>query len=46
MLPAVVAQRSLARLKRAGYDPFDPGLATADPLLSWRLAAVVLLNRF
>jgi phytoene synthase len=46
LLPAVVAQRSLARLKRAGYDPFDPGLATADPLLSWRLAAVVLLNRF
>jgi phytoene synthase len=46
LLPAVVAQRSLARLKRAGYDPFDPGLATADPLQSWRLAAVALLNRF
>jgi NADH dehydrogenase [ubiquinone] 1 alpha subcomplex assembly factor 6 len=46
LLPAVVAHRSLARLKRADYDPFDPGLATADPLQSWRLAAVALLNRF
>jgi len=46
LLPAVVAQRSLTRLKRAGYDPFDPSLATADPLQSWRLAVVALLNRF
>src|SRR5882672_5990315 len=27
LLPAFVAQRSLARLKRVGYDPFDPSLA-------------------
>jgi NADH dehydrogenase [ubiquinone] 1 alpha subcomplex assembly factor 6 len=46
LLPALVARRSLTRLKRAGYDPFDPSLATADPLQSWRLAAVALLNRF
>jgi NADH dehydrogenase [ubiquinone] 1 alpha subcomplex assembly factor 6 len=46
LLPAVVAQRSLLRLKRAAYDPFDPALATPDPLQPWRLAAAVLLNRF
>jgi phytoene synthase len=46
LLPAVVAQRSLLRLKRAAYDPFDPALAIPDPLQSWRLAAAVLLNRF
>jgi NADH dehydrogenase [ubiquinone] 1 alpha subcomplex assembly factor 6 len=46
LLPAVVARRWLTRLKRAAYDPFDPNLATADPLQSWRLAAVALLNRF
>jgi phytoene synthase len=46
LLPAIVAQRSLVRLKRAVYDPFDPALAVPDPLQSWRLAAAVLLNRF
>ena len=46
LLPAVVAQRSLLRLERAAYDPFDPALALPDPLQSWRLAAAVLLNRF
>ncbi len=46
LLPAVVAQRSLLRLKRAAYDPFDPALTVPDPLQSWRLAAAVLLNRF
>jgi phytoene synthase len=46
LLPAVVAQRSLLRLKRAAYDPFDPALAHPNPLQSWRLAAAVLLNRF
>lgn len=39
LLPAVVAAHSLRRLKRAGYDPFDPALARPDPLQSWRLAA-------
>jgi NADH dehydrogenase [ubiquinone] 1 alpha subcomplex assembly factor 6 len=46
LLPAVVARRSLARLKRAGYDPFDRDLLTPDPLQSWRLAAAALFNRF
>jgi phytoene synthase len=46
LLPAVVAQRSLTRLKRVGYDPFDPALAAPDPLQSWRLAAASLRNRF
>jgi phytoene synthase len=46
MLPAVIAQRSLTRLKRARYDPFDAAVAAADPLQSWRLATAVLLGRF
>jgi NADH dehydrogenase [ubiquinone] 1 alpha subcomplex assembly factor 6 len=46
LLLAIIAQRWLARLKLAGYDPFDPGLATPDPLQSWRLAAAALFNRF
>lgn len=46
LLPAVIARRSLTRLKRARYDAFDPALAIPDPLQSWRLAAAVLLNRF
>jgi NADH dehydrogenase [ubiquinone] 1 alpha subcomplex assembly factor 6 len=46
LLPAVVAQRSLLRLKQAAYDPFDPALAVPDPLQSWRLAAAALLYRF
>jgi phytoene synthase len=46
LLLAVVAQRSLLRLKRAVYDPFDPALAIPDPLQSWRLAAAALFNRY
>ena len=46
LLPAVVAERSLTRLRRAGYDPFDPALAHRDPLQSWRLAAAALRHRF
>jgi hypothetical protein len=42
----VVADRSLRRLNRAGWDPFDPGLAHPDPLQSWRLAAAALRRRF
>jgi NADH dehydrogenase [ubiquinone] 1 alpha subcomplex assembly factor 6 len=45
LLPAVIARRSLARLRRAGYNPFDPALARLDPLQSWRLAAAALLKR-
>ncbi len=45
LLPAVIAGRSLRQLKRAGYDPFAPGLARLDPLQSWRLAAAALRRR-
>ena len=46
LLPAIIAQRSLARLKRAGDNPFVQRLAAPDPLQIWRLAAAMLLNRF
>jgi NADH dehydrogenase [ubiquinone] 1 alpha subcomplex assembly factor 6 len=46
LLPAVVAGRSLTRLRHAGYDPFDPALVQRDPLQSWRLAASSLRHRF
>jgi len=46
LLPAIIAARALDRLRRARYDPFDPALATGDPLQSWRLAAAALLGRF
>jgi NADH dehydrogenase [ubiquinone] 1 alpha subcomplex assembly factor 6 len=46
VLPAIVAERFLARLRRGGYDPFAPGLVMPDGLQSWRLAAAALLNRF
>ena len=46
LLPATIAQHSLARLRRADWDPFDPSLTTRDPLQSWRLAAAMLLGRF
>jgi NADH dehydrogenase [ubiquinone] 1 alpha subcomplex assembly factor 6 len=46
LLPAVIADRFLLRLKRAGFDPFAPELAVPDPLQSWRLAVAALRNRF
>ena len=46
LLPAVVASRYLARLERAGYDPFAPALAIPDPLQIWRLALAALRRRF
>ncbi len=46
LLPAVVAGRSLKRLSRVRYDPFDPALLRPDPLQSWRLAAAALRHRF
>jgi NADH dehydrogenase [ubiquinone] 1 alpha subcomplex assembly factor 6 len=45
LLPTVVAARTLHRLARARYDPFDPRQARADPLQSWRLALAALLGR-
>jgi NADH dehydrogenase [ubiquinone] 1 alpha subcomplex assembly factor 6 len=46
LLPAVIADRWLRQLNRAGYDPFEPSLARPDPLQSWRLAAAALRKRF
>jgi phytoene synthase len=45
LLPAVIADRFLLRLQRAGFNPFAPELALPDPLQSWRLAAAALRNR-
>lgn len=46
LLPAVIADRFLLRLKRTGYNPFAPELAPPDTLQSWRLLAAALRNRF
>lgn len=46
LLPAVVADRFLVRLRRASYNPFAPELAAPDALQTWRLVASVLRNRF
>ena len=46
LLPAIVAQRVLKRLRQGGGNPFDPRLAAPDPLLAWRLAAAMLRGRF
>jgi len=46
MLPAVVADRFLARLIRADYNPFAPELAAPDTLQGWRLFAAALRGRF
>jgi NADH dehydrogenase [ubiquinone] 1 alpha subcomplex assembly factor 6 len=46
LLPAIIAERSLVRLKRAGYDPFDPALGMPDATQSWRLAIASLRARF
>ena len=45
LLPAIVAQRSLTRLKRAGCNPFDRILSAPDVLQSWRLAVASLRKR-
>lgn len=46
LLPAVVAERCLVRLQRAGYNPFALELAIRDPLQSWRLLAAALRGQF
>jgi NADH dehydrogenase [ubiquinone] 1 alpha subcomplex assembly factor 6 len=46
LLPAIVADRGLAQLRRVNHNPFDPRVAAADPLLSWRLAVAMLRRRF
>jgi NADH dehydrogenase [ubiquinone] 1 alpha subcomplex assembly factor 6 len=46
LLPAIVAERSLTRLARAAYNPFDPALARPDPLQIWHLAHAWLRRRW
>ncbi|HWG78489.1 MAG TPA: squalene/phytoene synthase family protein [Stellaceae bacterium] len=46
LLPAVLAGADLARLKRAGYDPFDRRLARQDPWRGWRLTLAALRRRY
>ena len=46
LLPAVIADRFLLRLKRTGYNPFAPELAAPHTLQSWRLLAAALRNCF
>jgi NADH dehydrogenase [ubiquinone] 1 alpha subcomplex assembly factor 6 len=46
LLPAIVAERALLRLRRADYNPFDPALAAPDPWLAWQLLAASLRRRF
>jgi phytoene synthase len=46
LLPAIVAERYLRRLKRAGCDPFDRAVTAPDPLQSWRFTVAAFLNRF
>jgi phytoene synthase len=44
LLPAIIAEQTLHRLERAGFDPF--AAAPDDPLQSWRLAYAALRRRF
>jgi NADH dehydrogenase [ubiquinone] 1 alpha subcomplex assembly factor 6 len=46
LLPAVLAAADLARLKRAGYDPFAPAIARPDPWRGWRLTLASLRGRY
>jgi NADH dehydrogenase [ubiquinone] 1 alpha subcomplex assembly factor 6 len=46
LLPAALAGADLARLRRAGYDPFAPRVAAADPWRSWRLSIAALTGRY
>ncbi len=46
LLPAVLADRHLAALRRCGHDPFDPRLQSPAPGRIWRLAWAHLLGRY
>jgi NADH dehydrogenase [ubiquinone] 1 alpha subcomplex assembly factor 6 len=46
LLPAVLAAADLARLERAGYNPFAPAVARPDPWRGWRLALASLSGRY
>jgi phytoene synthase len=46
LLPAVLAAADLRRLWRAGFDPFAPSIARADPWRAWRLAIATAAGRY
>ncbi|HEX4113306.1 MAG TPA: squalene/phytoene synthase family protein [Stellaceae bacterium] len=46
LLPAVLAAADLARLGRAGFDPFADALTRRDPWRAWRLAIAVIRGRY
>lgn len=46
LLPARLAERHLARLRRAGHDPFDPGLPAPDGVRAWLLGYAALTGRY
>jgi NADH dehydrogenase [ubiquinone] 1 alpha subcomplex assembly factor 6 len=46
LLTATLSNFHLARLARAGYDPFAPALARPDTLAGWRLAVAAWRGRF
>ena len=46
LLPAVLAERYLKTLERAGFDPLAPGLARRPALAAWRATAWALLRRY
>lgn len=45
-LTGSIAALHLERLRRAAYDPFDPGIAAAHPMDAWRLLWTNLTGRF
>ncbi len=46
LLCAALAEQGLARLARAGYDPFDVRVQERPPGRAWRLAWAVLRGRY
>lgn len=46
ILTARLAALHLERLRRAAYDPFDPGMIVAHPMDIWRLLWTNLTGRF
>ena len=46
LLPAIIAERALTRLRRADFNPFDPAIAAPDPMLAWWLLFAVLRSRY
>ncbi|MCZ6860553.1 MAG: phytoene/squalene synthase family protein [Alphaproteobacteria bacterium] len=46
LLGAILAEQALARLARAGYDPFADGLRDPAPGRAWRLAWAAMRGRY